>query len=127
MIKKLMNVMLYVEDIDQAVDFWTNRLGFTVKNELDLMENFKGYEIAAEAGSETTLVLFPLAFIEKYSPEVSRETPSLMFEVENIEETYEAFKNKGVHVGELVEIPDMKTFNFHDGQDNYFAVSEAVE
>lgn|SRR5699024_500179 len=127
MIKKLMNVMLYVEDIDQAVDFWTNRLGFTVKNELDLMENFKGYEIAAEAGSETTLVLFPLEFIEKYSPEVSRETPSLMFEVENIEETYEKFKDKGVHVGELVEIPDMKTFNFNDGQDNYFAVSEAVE
>lgn len=127
MIKKLMNVMLYVEDIDQAVDFWTNRLGFTVKNELDLMENFKGYEIAPEAGSETTLVLFPLEFIEKYSPEVSRETPSLMFEVENIEETYEKFKDKGVHVGELVEIPDMKTFNFNDGQDNYFAVSEAVE
>lgn len=127
MIKKLMNVMLYVEDIDQAVDFWTNRLGFTVKNELDLMENFKGYEIAAEVGSETTLVLFPLEFIEKYSPEVSRETPSLMFEVENIEETYEKFKDKGVHVGELVEIPDMKTFNFNDGQDNYFAVSEAVE
>ena len=119
--------MLYVEDIDQAVDFWTNRLGFTVKNELDLMENFKGYEIAPEAGSETTLVLFPLEFIEKYSPEVSRETPSLMFEVENIEETYEKFKDKGVHVGELVEIPDMKTFNFNDGQDNYFAVSEAVE
>lgn len=127
MIKKLMNVMLYVEDIDQAVDFWTNRLGFTVKNELDLMENFKGFEIAPEVASETTLVLFPLEFIEKYSPEVSRETPSLMFEVENIEETYEKFKDKGVHVGELVEIPDMKTFNFNDGQDNYFAVSEAVE
>ena len=50
-----------------------------------------------------------------------------MFEVKNIEETYEQLKEKGLHVGELVEIPDMKTFNFNDGQDNYFAVSEAVE
>lgn len=50
-----------------------------------------------------------------------------MFEVESIEETYEQLKEKGVRTGELVEIPGMKTFNFNDGQDNYFAVSEAVE
>ena len=127
MIKKLANVMLYVKDIDMAVDFWTNQLGFTVKEKLDLMENYKGYEVAPDAESETTIVLFPFEFIEKYSPEVSRETPSLMFEVENIEAVYEELKEKDVHVGELVEIPGMKTFNFNDGQENYFAVSEAVE
>lgn len=126
MIKKLANVMLYVEDIDRAVDFWTKQLDFTVKEKLDLMENFKGYEIAPDMESETTIVMFPLEFIEKYSPEVSRETPSLMFEVENIEAVYEKLKEKGVNVGELVEIPGMKTFNFNDGQENYFAVSEAV-
>ncbi|HBV23509.1 MAG TPA: glyoxalase/bleomycin resistance/extradiol dioxygenase family protein [Jeotgalicoccus sp.] len=126
MIKKLANVMLYVQDIDMAVDFWTNQLGFTVKEKLDLMENYKGYEVASDAESETTIVMFPLEFIEKYSPEVSRETPSLMFEVENIEAVYEELKEKGVNVGELVEIPGMKTFNFNDGQENYFAVSEAV-
>ena len=126
MIKKLANVMLYVEDIDKAVDFWTNKMNFTLKEELELMENFKGYEVAPDMESETTIVMFPLAFIEKYSPEVSRETPSLMFEVENIEAMYEELKEKEVNVGELVEIPGMKTFNFNDGQDNYFAVSEAV-
>ncbi|WP_213810888.1 VOC family protein [Jeotgalicoccus sp. WY2] len=126
MIKKLANVMLYVEDIDMAVDFWTKQLDFTVKEELDLMENFKGYEVAPDTESETTIVMFPLEFIEKYSPEVSRETPSLMFEVENIEAVYEKVKEKGINVGELVEIPGMKTFNFNDGQENYFAVSEAV-
>ena len=126
MFKKLKNIMLYVEDIDKAVDFWTNKMGFTLKEELELMENFKGYEVAADKDAETTIVMFPLAFIEKYSPEVSRETPSLMFEMENIEAVYEELKEKGVDVGELVEIPRMKTFNFNDGQENYFAVSEAV-
>ena len=57
-------------------------MSFTVKEELTLMENFKGYEIAPDAESETTIVMFPPAFIEKYSLEVSRETSSLMFEVE---------------------------------------------
>ena len=50
-----------------------------------------------------------------------------MFEVEEIEKLYEVCKNNGVKVGELVEIPGVKTFNFQDGQGNYFAVSEAVE
>ena len=68
--------MLYVEDIDMAVDFWTNKLIFTVKEELGLIENSKGYEIAPYAESETTIVMFPPAFIEKYRPEVSLETPS---------------------------------------------------
>lgn len=57
---------------------------------------------------------------------MSLETPSLMFEVENIEAVYKDLKERDVYVGELVEIPAMKTFNFSDGQDNYFAVSEAV-
>lgn len=68
--------MLYVEDIDMAVDFWKNKLIFTVKEELGVIENFKGYEIAPDAESETTIVVFPPALIEKYRPEVSLETPS---------------------------------------------------
>lgn len=127
MIKKLANVMLYVEDIDMAVDFWTNKMNFIVKEEMDLMEDYKGYDLLPVASAETTLTLFPVEFIKKYSPELSTATPSLMFEVENIEKVYEDFKERGIYVGELVEIPDMKTFNFHDGQENYFAVSEAVE
>lgn len=126
MLKKLKNVMLYVEDIDSALEFWTQKMDFTVKEELSLMENFKGYEVAPDENSETSLVIFPIAFIEKYSPEVSLETPSLIFEVENIEAVYKDLKERDVYVGELVEIPAMKTFNFSDGQDNYFAVSEAV-
>jgi Glyoxalase/Bleomycin resistance protein/Dioxygenase superfamily. len=120
MLKKLKNVMLYVEDIDSALEFWTQKMDFTVKEELSLMENFKGYEVAPDENSETSLVIFPIAFIEKYSPEVSLETPSLMFEVENIEAVYKDLKERDVYVGELVEIPAMKTFNFSDGQDNYF-------
>lgn len=69
MLKKLKNVMLYVEDIDSALEFWTQKMDFTVKVELSLMENFKGYEVAPDENSETSLVIFPIAFIEKYSPE----------------------------------------------------------
>ena len=63
--------MLYVEDIDMAVDFWTNKLIFTVKEELGLIENSKGYEVEPDLESKTTIMMFALEFIEKYSPEVS--------------------------------------------------------
>ena len=46
-------------------------MSFTVKEELTLMENFKGYEIAPDLESKTTIMMFALEFIEKYSPEVS--------------------------------------------------------
>lgn len=126
MFKKLKNVMLYVENIELARDFWVDKMNFTVVEEMDLMDNYKGIEIAAEAASETTIAIFPLEFIKQYSPEVFTGTPSLMFEVDEIEAVYEEMKEKGIDVGELVEIPGMKTFNFNDGQENYFAVSEGV-
>lgn len=91
------------------------------------LQSVMGYEIAPDESVETTMTLFSKDFIKKYSPEVSLGLPSLMFEVEEIEKLYEVCKNNGVKVGELVEIPGVKTFNFQDGQGNYFAVSEAVE
>ena len=127
MIKKLQSVMIYVEDVEKAKAFWTEKLGFVVKEEIKLPEHFMGYEIVPSKNVETSLTLFSKDFIKKYSPEVSLGLPSLMFEVEEIEKLYEVYKNNGVKVGELVEIPGVKTFNFQDGQGNYFAVSEAVE
>jgi len=85
-----------------------------------------GYEIVPSKNVETSLTLFSKDFIKKYSPEVSLGLPSLMFEVENIEDLYEESKNRGVEVGELIEIPGTKTFNFQDGQGNYFAVGQTV-
>ncbi|WP_166626991.1 VOC family protein [Jeotgalicoccus sp. S0W5] len=127
MFKKLQSVMVYVEDVEAAKEFWTTKFDFVVKETIELPEDFKGYDLAPNEAAETTMTLFSKAFIEKYSPEVSLGTPSLMFEVENIEALYEESKTRGVEVGELVEIPGTKTFNFQDGKGNYFAVGEPVE
>lgn len=127
MFKKLQSVMVYVDDVEAAKEFWKTKFDFVVKETIELPEDFKGYDLAPNEAAETTMTLFSKAFIEKYSPEVSLGTPSLMFEVENIEALYEESKTRGVEVGELVEIPGTKTFNFQDGQGNYFAVGEPVE
>ena len=127
MFKKLQSVMVYVDDVEAAKEFWTTKFDFVVKETIELPEDFKGYDLAPNDDAETSMTLFSKDFIRKYSPEVSLETPSLMFEVENIEALYVECKTRGVEVGELVEIPGTKTFNFQDGQGNYFAVGEPVE
>ena len=127
MFKKLQSVMVYVDDVEAAKEFWKTKFDFVVKETIELPEGYKGYDLAPNEAAETTMTLFSKAFIEKYSPEVNLGTPSLMFEVENIEALYEESKNKGVEVGELIEILGTKTFNFQDGQSNYFAVGEPVE
>jgi len=124
MIHKLGQVMLYVDDQDKAVAFWTEKAGFVVRSEENNGEGMKWYEIAPSADAETTIVLHDKAVVAKMSPMVNLQTPSLMFYADNIEAMYDDFKAKGVTVGQLVEMPMGKVFNFADAEDNYFAVVE---
>ena len=124
MIKSLKQVMLYVEKFDDAVEFFTEDLGFVVLDEMELIEGFKSVTIAPSKDNETDIVLFDKEFIEKYSPEVSLETPSLMFNTTDIDKLYTELKAKEITVSELVDMQNFRVFNFSDREGNYFAVSE---
>ena len=126
MIQSLHQVMLYVDHQEAVIKFWTDQVGFKIIAENPLPENFKSVEIAPHQESETSLVVFDKAFIKKYSPMVSLEPPSLMFNVNDVEALYHEFKAKGINVGELTEMPGMKVFNFSDPDENYFAVMEQL-
>lgn len=121
---KLQSVMLYVKDQAQAVKFWTEVMQFEIKGESPLIEDYKSYEIAATKDSETTLVLFDREFIKKYSPEVTLDTPSLMFQVDDLDALYTRLKSMQITVGEVVDMPTGKVFNFSDYEGNYFAVMQ---
>lgn len=124
MIKSLGGVMLYVDDQVQSIEFWKDDLGFVVLSEEELPEGFKGIEVAPGEQSETSLTIFDKAFIKKYSPELDMGTPSLMFEVDDIDDLYEEMKGKEITVGEMTDMGNGKVFNFADREDNYFAVME---
>lgn len=126
MIQSLHQVMLYVDHQEAVIKFWTDKVGFRIIAENTLPENFKSVEIAPHQESEPSLVVFDKAFIKKYSPMVSLEPPSLMFNVNDAEALYNEFKAKGINVGELTEMPGMKVFNFSDPDENYFAVMEQL-
>lgn len=124
MITKLGQVMLYVNNQDEAVKFWTEIVGFQVISEEDNGEGMRWIEIAPSKESETSIILHNKEFVAKMSPELNLGTPSLMFLTEDLEGLYGKLTEENVTVGEMVNMPSGKVFNFADGEENYFAVME---
>jgi len=121
MIRKVGQVMLYVDNQDQARNFWTEKLGFQVVAEEDDGQGMRWIEIAPP-GADTTIVLQNKEFVAKMSPGLNLGTPSLMFYTDDADRLHEELKNKNVKVGELMDIPSGRVFNFADDEENYFAV-----
>ncbi|WP_461673230.1 VOC family protein [Priestia megaterium] len=124
MITKVGQIMVYVNDQDQAVKFWTDKMGFQVISQQENEQGMKWIELSPAAGAETTIILHNKQLIAKMQPELNVGTPSLMFFTENVDELYRDLTAKGVTVGEIVSMPSGKVFNFSDSEDNYFAVME---
>ncbi|MCY7483199.1 VOC family protein [Paenibacillus alvei] len=124
MINQIGQVMLYVNDQDQAVQFWTEKVGFVVVSEDNNGQGMKWIEIAPAQGAQTSFVLHNKQLIAQMQPELNLGTPSIMLFSDNLDGLYEAFKDKGITVGELVTMPTGRLFNFADSENNYFAVME---
>ncbi|MBT2255218.1 VOC family protein [Priestia megaterium] len=127
MIRKVGQIMVYVNDQDQAVKFWTEKMGFQVMSEQNNEQGMKWIELAPVAGAETTIILHNKQLIAKMQPELNVGTPSLLFFTENVDELYKELTVKGVTVGEIVSMPSGKVFNFSDSEGNYFAVMENAD
>jgi lactoylglutathione lyase len=124
MISKVGQIMLYVNNQDESVHFWTEKLGFNVVAEEDNGQGLRWIEIAPKEGTETTIILHNKEFVAKMSPGLNLDTPSLMFFSEDIQQLRSELSNKNVKVGEMVDTPSGKVFNFADHEENYFAVME---
>lgn len=124
MFSKIGQIMLYVNNQDEAVKFWTEKLGFTVIAEENNDQGLRWIEIAPKKGAETSIILHNKDFVSKMSPGLNLDTPSLMFFTENLEQLHSDLLNKKITVGEIVNMPSGGVFNFADNEENYFAVME---
>ncbi|MBC1934150.1 VOC family protein [Listeria seeligeri] len=124
MIKKIGQVMLYVEDQAAVRDFWVEKLDFVVVSEEVVNGEIQWIEIAPTKDVETTFILQNKKKVAEMNPDMNLGTPSILLFGENIAELYEDYKNKGITVGELVDLPMGRVFNFADNEGNYFAICE---
>lgn len=109
---------------DEALHFWTEKVGFSVICEENNGQGMRWIEIAPTKDAETSIILHNKEFVTKMSPELNLGTPSLMFFSENLDQLHVDLSNKNVKVGEVVNMPAGRVFNFADNEGNYFAVME---
>ncbi|WP_249593567.1 VOC family protein [Peribacillus frigoritolerans] len=124
MINKVGQIMLYVNNQDESLKFWTEKFGFSVISEEDNGQGLRWIEIAPTKDAQTSIILHNKEFIAEMQPELNLATPSLMFYSDNLDALYKDFSEKNIKVGELVNMPSGRVFNFADNEDNYFAVME---
>ncbi|EMK1031447.1 VOC family protein [Listeria monocytogenes] len=124
MIEKIGQVMLYVENQAAVRDFWVEKLDFVVVSEEVVNGEIQWIEIAPTKGVETTFVLQNKKKVAEMNPEMNLGTPSILLFGSNVTELYEEYKNKGITVGDLVDLPMGRVFNFSDNEGNYFAICE---
>ncbi|QFG00483.1 VOC family protein [Psychrobacillus glaciei] len=124
MINKVGQIMLYVNNQEETVKFWTEKAGFSVISDEDNGQGMRWIEIAPTNDAETSIVLHNKELIAKMQPELNLNTPSLLFFSENLDQLYKDFSEKEITVGELVTMPSGRVFNFADNEGNYFAIME---
>lgn len=124
MISKVGQIMLYVHNQDEAVHFWTEKVGFTVQSEENNGQGMRWIEIAPTKDAETSIVLNNRELIAKMQPELNLGTPSLMLFTDDLDQLHNNLSDKNITVGQIVEMPSGRVFNFADYEDNYFAIME---
>lgn len=124
MINKVGQIMLYVNNQDEAVKFWKEKVGFSVISEEDNGQGMRWVEIAPTKEAETSIILHSKELVAKMQPELNLGTPSLLFFTKNLDKLHNDLSNKNITVGEIVNIPSGRVFNFADSEENYFAVLE---
>lgn len=123
MINKVGQIMLYVNDQDESLKFWTEKAGFNVVAD-EKNEHMRWIEIAPTDEAQTSIVLHNNELISKMQPGLNLNTPSLLFFTEDLDSLYKEYVDNNITVGELVNMPSRRVFNFADNEGNYFAVME---
>ena len=100
------------------------KVGFQIIAEENNGKGFRWIEIAPAKEAGTSIVLHDKALIAKMQPELNLNTPSLMFFSNNLDQLYKDLSEKNVTVGQVVDLPTGRAFNFADNENNYFAVME---
>lgn len=120
---KKIKLLLYVADVEASSLFW-QKIGF---KELQREEADGTLVIVLETENFLQLVLYDRIFTEQYTKEPAPNAPAMMFEADNPIEWYRELEDKGVELGDLMQVGKELVFNFIDLDGNYFAVSGPEE
>jgi lactoylglutathione lyase len=104
MIKTIGGTIIYVSNQSRAVEFYTQKLGFEVKSNMQFGDNIKWIEVAPKESNSTLSLVEPNRELLKTDEEINRAKMKIgtdtdvWFYANDIESTYEERKGKGVNL-----------------------------
>lgn len=116
---KSVRVMLYVEDVDQCVQFWLDYVDAKIAATSTLPDGSQN--VVLTVAPEVELSFFSKEFIKTFSPEVVENVPSLMFFTDRFRDLHAKIPN----AGDISDQQGTLTFNFADPEGHYFVVAQA--
>lgn len=136
---KLATAQLWVHDQDEALEFYTRKLGMEVRADVTLPEmgNFRWLTVGPPKQPDVSIVLMAIPGSPVMDAETAEQTRSLMAKgfagtifltTEDVYADYEQLKDRGV---EFSEHPEERPYGidsgFHDPSGNSFRLTQVRE
>ena len=84
MIEKIATAAVYVANQETAIQFWGEQAGFEIRRDLPMGPEARWLEMAPP-DADSCIVIYPKSMMEDWA----ERKPSLVFECDDIAETYE--------------------------------------
>ena len=120
MINKIFKITIYVNNQEEAKKFWVDKMGFEVRREENMMGQHKWLEVSPKDDDSTTFVLYDKNLMKSQNFSINVGHPSVMLYTKDIEKSYSDMKSIGIVVGEIMNYPYGKMYNFFDNDGNTY-------
>jgi catechol 2,3-dioxygenase-like lactoylglutathione lyase family enzyme len=134
MVKRLSHVTLFVNNQDQARDFYVNKLGFEVRTDHTMDNGFRWLTVGAKDQPDVEIVLIEPQSGPMLDEEAAQAVRLLLkkgvlgagvFQVDDCRRTYEELKQKGV---QFAGAPEDRFYGVEaimkDGVGNWFSMTQ---
>lgn len=135
MIQRMSHTPIYVLDQDSAIDFYVNKLGFSIHTDAKMGEDFRWVTVTPPGQPDLELTLMKIAPGMAWDEETASTIKNLVkagkmgagvFNTPDIYKTFEELKAKGV---EFVQEPKEEFYGieaiFRDDSGNWFSLTQA--
>ena len=133
MIKKLSHATIYVLDQDQALDFYTNKLGFEVRTDAK-MGDFRWLTVGPKTQPDLEIILFAVKPAGRFDEEAAGHLRAILeqgalgagaFDTDDCRATYVELSARGV---EFLSPPQEQPYGieaiFRDNSGNWFSLTQ---
>ena len=114
--------MLYVNDAEVCRRFWVEQVGMVEKRRTEVA----GFTLAKVgfAGQEFAFELVPLELMKDNPDGLDLATPSIAFQVDDLDQAHSDLVARGVQVSDVGEHSGTPSFAFSDPEGRWFAVTQ---